>query len=175
MGSHCPQKTCQWNYPMSLKHLWEADSFAKTTLLFLLCVITYLHLMNQIRCFSQIGQQLRSPDGSVKSHDCEMCLLLTNVLKPYEGKKKEKENFNNSVGKYQCKSDLILQGILVIKTEMSVSEWHQSFFFWPGHWGFMLFREWGIWKVDRKIVTESSSLWGNPGEILCFGKSYHTK
>jgi hypothetical protein len=37
-------------------------------------------------------------------------------------REKEKKNFNNSTGKYQCKSDLILQGILVIKTEMSVFE-----------------------------------------------------
>lgn len=44
------------------------------------------------------------------------------MFKSDEGKKKEIENFHNSVGKYQCKSDLVLQGILAIKTEMSVSE-----------------------------------------------------
>lgn len=95
-----------------------------------------------------------------------LCLLLTKVLKSDEGKGKEKKkNFNNSVGKYQCKSDLILQGILIIKTEMSVFEWHQSFSkissFWPGHWNVVpverqiQIKEWGIWKANRKVVTES--------------------
>lgn len=52
-----------------------------------------------------------------------LSLQLPKVLKSNEGKRKgKKNNFNNSVGKYQCKSDLILQGILVIKTEMSVFE-----------------------------------------------------
>lgn len=72
--------------------------------------------------------------------------VVEQSVKIWWGKgKRKKKNFNNSVGKYHCKSDLILQGILVIKTEMSVFEWHQSFSkissFWPGHWDVYLWKD----------------------------------
>lgn len=95
-----------------------------------------------------------------------LCLLLTKVLKSDEGKGKEKKKeLNNSVGKYQCKSDLILQGILVIKLKCQslndISLFSKISSFWPGHWDTVpeerqiQIREWGIWKANGKVVTES--------------------
>ena len=60
------------------------------------------------------------------------------MLKSDEGKGKEKKKeLNNSVGKYQCKSDLILQGILVIKLKCQslndISLFSKISSFWPGH------------------------------------------
>lgn len=132
MKSNCPQQTCQWNYPVLLKkHLGEADSFTKNTS-HNFYVSSPTFIMDHIRYSSQAGRQLKVQKAPWSHVIVKFWLspLLTKVLKSDEGKgrEKEKKNFNNLVGKYQCKSDLILQGILVIKTEMSVFEWRQFFF-----------------------------------------------